>query len=457
MLKDTKLIKLYKLTRLYQLFLIYIYKDEIWKDIPEYSNYKISNYGRVKSLKKKKEKIMKLSLDHYLKVELSLNNKGKKWSVHKLVALGFNLENPENKPTLDHINRNNYNNHIDNLRYATYKEQNLNQKKCKQKTCRSVWKIDINTNEKKLFKSTKNASEWLINNTKWKKAHWNPIYSVCNGNLQSMYGYKWEYVKSDEISNKNEEWKIIDKEKMKIYYPNLSEEDFNYLKKYKISNYGRLYGLENKINKGRKNSHGYISYTINKVGDFRANRLVGIMFIYNSDPINKNIVHHKDNNPENNHIDNLEWTTISQNTQYSVDEGNMNKNKKPIIQYDLKMNKIKEFDSISQASNILEINSTHISMCCNNKVKTAGNFIFRFSNFIITNNIKNEIINNINKNNTDKLCKKVIQYDLKMNKKNIFKSLTEAAKILGLSRGNIGTCCNKKKGTVGGFIFRFAT
>lgn len=46
----------------------------------------------------------------------------KRYYVHRLVAETF-LENPENKPTVDHINRTPSDNMVSNLRWATYKEQ----------------------------------------------------------------------------------------------------------------------------------------------------------------------------------------------------------------------------------------------------------------------------------------------------------------------------------------------
>jgi group I intron endonuclease len=53
---------------------------------------------------------------------------------------------------------------------------------------------------------------------------------------------------------------------------------------------------------------------------------------------------------------------------------------KPIIQYDLKMNFIKEWPSQTEASQVLNINQPSISNCLKNLSKTSKGFIWKFKN-----------------------------------------------------------------------------
>lgn len=107
---------------------------EIWKDIKGYEGlYQISNLGRVKSLSRmmKKRKCVELikvpSITNggYYRLPLCKYGKIKYYHIHRLVAEAF-IPNLENKPTVDHIDRNRLNNNVCNLRWATYKEQNKN-------------------------------------------------------------------------------------------------------------------------------------------------------------------------------------------------------------------------------------------------------------------------------------------------------------------------------------------
>lgn len=59
---------------------------------------------------------------------INLNNK--KYSVHRLVAETF-INNPDSKPYVDHINRNPLDNRLDNLRWVTGTENNMNRRNTK--------------------------------------------------------------------------------------------------------------------------------------------------------------------------------------------------------------------------------------------------------------------------------------------------------------------------------------
>lgn len=110
--------------------------EEVWKDIKGYKDlYKISNLGRIKSLERlveydnkkyiKPERILKpIKVSNYLGVQLSYKSKVQKFYIHRLVCEHFQC-NEENKPCVNHIDGNKYNNSIDNLEWVTHSENNI--------------------------------------------------------------------------------------------------------------------------------------------------------------------------------------------------------------------------------------------------------------------------------------------------------------------------------------------
>lgn len=59
----------------------------------------------------------------YMVVDLHKEKKGKTVSVHRIVAEAF-IPNPNNLPCVNHKDGNKYNNHVDNLEWCTYSENN---------------------------------------------------------------------------------------------------------------------------------------------------------------------------------------------------------------------------------------------------------------------------------------------------------------------------------------------
>jgi hypothetical protein len=103
-----------------------VMEQEIWKDIEGYEGlYKISSFGNVFSVRSNKIMLCKVHRG-YKNLYLNINKQRKFFRISRLVAQHF-IPNPENKKLVDHIDRNTSNNHVSNLRWATFSENLGNQ------------------------------------------------------------------------------------------------------------------------------------------------------------------------------------------------------------------------------------------------------------------------------------------------------------------------------------------
>jgi hypothetical protein len=102
----------------------------LFEDIKGFEGlYQINRNGDIWSYHYKK--IMKNLVNEsgYYYIRLTDENKKKtKCSIHRLLAIQY-IPNPENKPVVDHIDRNRINNSLENLRWVTIKENGNNIKK----------------------------------------------------------------------------------------------------------------------------------------------------------------------------------------------------------------------------------------------------------------------------------------------------------------------------------------
>ena len=100
---------------------------ERWKNVPlnEYKDaYRVSDKGRVLSVRNNMILKPKMSKAGYYRVGLSVNGEVKLVPIHRLVAMAF-VENPDHKPTVNHKNEIKTDNRAENLEWATVAEQNV--------------------------------------------------------------------------------------------------------------------------------------------------------------------------------------------------------------------------------------------------------------------------------------------------------------------------------------------
>lgn len=96
---------------------------EVYKLIEGISGYEVSNLGNVRSTKRKQPIILKPKVNKYGYHEVCLrkDNKNVHRTVHRLVAMAF-IDNPEDKPTVNHKDGNKLNNEVANLEWNTISE-----------------------------------------------------------------------------------------------------------------------------------------------------------------------------------------------------------------------------------------------------------------------------------------------------------------------------------------------
>lgn len=153
---------------------------------------------------------------------------------------------------------------------------------------------------------------------------------------------------------------------------------------YQVSNLGRIKSLQNY----RKNNilkpkmkKGYYQVGLrknNKRKWYSVHRLVAQTFLPNENNLPQ--VNHRDENKLNNNVSNLEWCNASYNNCYGTRIKRVKeKTSKKVLQYDLKGNFIKEYNSLRQATEENNIKSiSNISLCCNGKYKQAGGYIWKY-------------------------------------------------------------------------------
>lgn len=152
---------------------------------------------------------------------------------------------------------------------------------------------------------------------------------------------------------------------------------------YEISNHGNVRNSTTLyILKGRESKSGYLQVSIKKNNEAHftnqyIHRLVAIYWLDNYE--NKTEVNHKDGNKLNNHCENLEWVTPSENQLHRQRIlGKTKTSQRRIGKFDKNGVLLEEYNSIIEAANSFNKSRVNIDNALQKKQKTAYGFIWNY-------------------------------------------------------------------------------
>lgn len=217
---------------------------------------------------------------------------------------------------------------------------------------------------------------------------------------------------------------------------------------YQISSLGRVKNIKNgRIKKQIINKYGYLQVSLwknNKNKMKRVHRLVAEAFLNNPKPHIYDCINHKDENKLNNCVENLEWCDRKYNNNYGMHNLNIAKShSKPVLQYTLNGEFVKEWESATAASKALGFPQSAINWCCTKKKKynSCKGFLWKYKNDDTPISFKNG--------------KPVLKMDKIGNILNEYKNITEASKENNILITSITNCLKGRSKTAGGFVWMY--
>lgn len=231
-------------------------------------------------------------------IEVGIN--GKKYALHRLIAIAFKLPRTEEQTQVNHKDGNPANPRLDNLEWVTPRENiihsyntNKNRASCAPRKSKPLRARKIGTEEWVDFPSAHEASRLL---------------GIDRANIQACVRGKYKQCNGHEF-----------KEGPPTEPPLLEGEEWRDTRDgARVSSVGRIQNRDGVIFTPKPRKDGYVLIKIAS-STYLVHRLVAEAFLPPPPTPEHVEVNHKDGDPTNNRADNLEWCTKTENVQHSYD------------------------------------------------------------------------------------------------------------------------------------------
>lgn len=173
---------------------------------------------------------------------------------------------------------------------------------------------------------------------------------------------------------------------MEVWKPVVGFEDY-----YEVSNLGRIRSLDREIYsekgsfmrfyRGRilkltDKGNGYLVVNLGRGNRRHVHRVVAEAFLPNN--FNLPYINHKDENPKNNEVSNLEWCTAKYNSNYGTAiERQSKKVSKPVRATNIKSGEVIEFESM-KAAHRMGFDESTIAQCCRGVYIQHKGYVWEF-------------------------------------------------------------------------------
>ena len=294
---------------------------------------------------------------------VSVHVYGRKQKIHRLMAVAFRLPKRDDQTQVNHIDGNPSNNHVSNLEWSSCTENvshsystNAQRRSNAPKRSKPIIGRKCGVLEWTSYASASAAGKSLGLDS-------GSISHCCHGKQSTAGGFEFTYDLPIEVP-------VLDGEEWREVHGGAA-----------VSSFGRFRSTTGVVSTPTPRRNGYVGVRIHGKAHFM-HRLVAQAFnLPRRD--DQDQVNHKDGNPSNNCITNLEWVSISENVQHSYATNTHRKSNAKKISKPVMGRKFGEewilFESSEDAARRMGVHRGSVSSCCRGERKSVEGCEFKYA------------------------------------------------------------------------------